>query len=179
MVAAQGGDAEAYRALLRACVPRIAGVARRVGVRDEAVDDVIQEVLVAIDRARASYDPSRRFLPWLHAIAQRRSIDNLRQTGRRVSREVHDDDAFLGFPDGARGPGDEVERRQDREGLLAAVATLPPRQREAVERLALAEESLDEASRATGRSKVALKVNLHRGIHALRARLAAGTSRDG
>jgi DNA-directed RNA polymerase specialized sigma24 family protein len=58
--------------------------------------------------------------------------------------------------------------------LADAVATLPPGQRQAVELLALQERSLEEASGQTGRSKVALKVNLHRGIAALRRRLAEG-----
>jgi RNA polymerase sigma-70 factor (ECF subfamily) len=39
--------------------------------------------------------------------------------------------------------------------------------------LALQESTLEEASGKTGRSKVALKVNLHRAIHALRKTLAA------
>ena len=54
--------------------------------------------------------------------------------------------------------------------LDAAIAELPERQREAVEHLALAEQSLAEAAAATGRSTGALKVNLHRALKTLRAR---------
>ena len=43
--------------------------------------------------------------------------------------------------------------------------------REAIELVKLREMSLDEASRASGKSVAALKVNVHRALKALRARL--------
>jgi DNA-directed RNA polymerase specialized sigma24 family protein len=49
-----------------------------------------------------------------------------------------------------------------------ALASLPPRQREAVQHLVLNEQSLAEASASTRRSKGSLKVNLHRALKALR-----------
>jgi len=45
-----------------------------------------------------------------------------------------------------------------------------PGQREAIEALALEENSVEDASKRTGRTKSALKVNLHRAIKTLRAR---------
>ena len=74
MAAAQRGDGEAYRMLLRACLPIIAAAARGQGVRNDRVDDVVQETLLTIHRARATYDPARPFLPWLRAIAERRLL---------------------------------------------------------------------------------------------------------
>jgi RNA polymerase sigma-70 factor (ECF subfamily) len=47
---------------------------------------------------------------------------------------------------------------------------LPIRQREAVQYLVLEEHSLADTSELTRRSKVSLKVNLHRALKALRAR---------
>ena len=58
--------------------------------------------------------------------------------------------------------------------LRTVVATLPGGQREAIEALALEENSLDDASKRTGRTKSALKVNLHRAIKTLRARMGGG-----
>ena len=51
-----------------------------------------------------------------------------------------------------------------------ALASLPERQREAVQVLVLEEQSLSEAAIATRRSKGALKVNLHRALKALRGK---------
>lgn len=172
MAAAQAGDAAAYASLLRDCIPVVASVARRSGVRGDGVNDVVQETLLTIHRARATYDPARPFLAWLTAIAQRRAIDALRQTGRRSGREVYDAHAYDAYADTAPGAGVGLEQAERASRLREAVSSLPPRQREAVVRLGLAEDTLDEASRTTGRSKVALKVNLHRALKTLRAKLS-------
>ncbi len=176
MAAAQDGDATAYKAALQACVPIAASQARRLGVRPAAVDDVVQDVLLTVHRALPTYDPSRPFAPWLRAIISRRSIDTMRLHGRQGAREVHDSDAYLNHP----GQHDDAEvtmgERADARRLRAAIATLPSRQRQAVELLGLKEHSLEEASRQTGHSKVALKVSLHRAIRSLRDRF--GASRD-
>ncbi|KQP58578.1 RNA polymerase subunit sigma-24 [Methylobacterium sp. Leaf399] len=171
MAAAQGGDAAAYRRLLKDCLPVIAGMARAQGVRPDAVDDVVQETLVTIHRARATYDPARPFLPWLRAITQRRAIDAMRRTGRRP-QEVHDPIAYEAHADLGPAPGARLETGERDLALARAVAGLSPGQREAVEHLAFQERSLEEAAAITGRSKGALKVNLHRALKALRGTLS-------
>jgi len=52
--------------------------------------------------------------------------------------------------------------------LVGAIDKLPPDQRDAVRMLKLNEMSLKEASKASGRSIVALKVAIHRAIKNLR-----------
>jgi RNA polymerase sigma-70 factor (ECF subfamily) len=171
MAAAQAGDAAAYRALLRDCLPVIAGMARAQGVRPDGVDDVVQDTLLTIHKARATYDPARPFLPWLRAIAQRRAIDVMRRGGRRP-QEVHDPIAYEAQADAGPAPGQSIETRERDRTLADAVSALPPGQREAIEHLAFRERSLDEAAAVTGRSKGALKVNLHRALKALRVSLS-------
>ena len=174
MLAAQQGDAVAYRALLRECLPVIAATARAQGVRGDRVDDVVQDTLLTIHRARATYDPARPFLPWLRAIAKRRAIDTLRQHGRQAAREVHDPAAYEGHAVADLPAGDVLDQQDRARALRAAVAGLPPGQRQAVEHLALGEKSLDEVAALTGRGKGALKVNLHRALKSLRLRLPGG-----
>lgn len=172
MQAAQNGDAAAYRGLLRDCVPVISAMARSKGVQGTSIDDVVQETLLTIHRARASYDPARPFLPWLRAIAHRRAIDAMRQDSRRP-REVDDPIAYETHADDGPLPGHDLEDRDRRRAVVQAVAHLPPGQREAIEHIALRELSLDEASVLTGRTKTALKVNFHRALKALRASLSS------
>lgn len=171
MRAAQDGDAASYQALLRGCLPVIAVIARQQGLSPDRVDDVVQETLIAIHRARATYDPGQRFLPWLRAIARRRAIDALRTHGRGAGHEVHDPAAYEGHADASGDAGESVDQQDRRRTLQAAVSQLPAGQRQAVERLALREQSLEQAAAETGRNKGALKVNLHRGIRALRTRM--------
>ena len=173
MAAAQAGDRTAYRDVLRASVPLAAATARRTGVSPAAVDDVVQEVLLTLHRALPTYDPTRPFMPWLRAIATRRAIDALRHHGRHASREVADEKAYLNHPGVEQDFVAEASRRDDAARLRAAIATLPPRQREAVEILGLRELSLEQASQTTGHTKVALKVNFFRALKSLRGRLGS------
>ena len=177
MAAAQGGDAAAYRAVLRDCLPVIAATARGKGVRGAAVDDVVQDTLLTLHNARQTYDPARPFLPFLRAIASRRAIDALRRQGRQP-REVFDPISYDAHPDMEAAPGAGLEADDRRRLLAQAVGSLPAGQREAVEHLALAERSLDETAALTGRSKVALKVNLHRALKALRSKLSGDKERN-
>lgn len=170
MIAAQAGDRVAYERLLRGCTPLIRQVVRRQGVHPDRVDDVTQEILLTVHRARHTYDPTRSFSAWLCTIAQRRAIDNLRSRGRQDRREVFSPLAYENHADR------EADLRQDggagppRQSMIDALDQLPPGQREAIEALALRQLSLDEASALTGKTKGALKVNMHRALKTLRAR---------
>lgn len=170
MVAAQGGDRSSYATLLRECLPMIQRMARRQGAGPEALDDVVQDVLLTIHRARHTYDPARPFVVWVSMIAHRRTVDAIRRRSRQMAHEA---DAPVAYETYAAPQADDEEPADGRAmaRVREAIETLPEAQREAVRRLALEQQSLQEASRATGRSAGALKVNLHRALNALRARL--------
>ena len=104
------------------------------------------------------------------AIANRRIIDRLRRQIRARSREIefsHEHETFS--PDAANLPFDDASA--DAAALHAAIATLTPDQRLAINLLKLKEMSLKEAALASGRSVSALKVAAHRAIKSLRKRL--------
>jgi RNA polymerase sigma factor (sigma-70 family) len=173
MTAAQAGNRLAYDRLLREIVPYIRAIVARHH-RGAEIEEVVQEVLLAVHRARQTYDPARPFRPWLAAIARRRSIDALRRAGRWRPYEIAADVAgpvFAAYPDPAAIRRDEAASAAERLG--AAVIALPGPQREAIELLKLQELTLNEAARLTGRSIAALKVNTHRAIKALRRHLDA------
>jgi RNA polymerase sigma factor (sigma-70 family) len=168
MEAAQAGDGAAYQALLRDCIPVIKSVARRRGVAADYVDDVVQDVLLTIHRARQTYDPSRSFTAWLCVIADRRAIDLLRRIRRQDLREVYAPLAFEGHADQAADPARGLVHADTTKTFTRAVESLPARQREAVQRLVLEERSLADAAALTRRTTGSLKVNLHRALKALR-----------
>src|SRR3546814_17990600 len=47
------------------------------------IEDIVQEILLSLHVARATYDPQRPFLPWLMAIARNRMADGARFHERR------------------------------------------------------------------------------------------------
>ncbi len=169
MALAQAGDRRTYEKLLAESVALIRAVAWRKGVAHDHLDDVVQETLITIHRVRHTFDPGRSYDAWVTAIASRRAIDALRGHGRRVRRELHDDFALDSHPD-LHDASAATESLQRARQLHAAIAELPPGQREAIEQLGLRERSLSEVAELTGRKSGALKVNLHRAIKALRGR---------
>jgi RNA polymerase sigma-70 factor (ECF subfamily) len=172
MAAAQAGDSAAYQMLLRDCIPVIKGVARRRRVDADRIDDVVQDVLLTIHRARHTYDPSRSFTAWLCVIAERRSIDLLRRTRRVDMREVHAPLAFESHADDEAADPSRGLAHADATGTVArALASLPARQREAVQHFVLEERSLADTSALTRRTRGSLKVNLHRALKALRIKM--------
>jgi RNA polymerase sigma factor (sigma-70 family) len=174
MAAAQAGDRSAYETLLRECVPIIKSVARRQGVSPGQVDDVVQEVLLSIHRARATYDPKRSFTAWLQVIAERRAIDHLRRANRQRLREVHAPIDYEKEVDPTADPSRSVQHADDTARVARALAGLPARQREAVKHLVLEERSLTDTAALTRRTEGALKVNLHRALKALRTTFGQG-----
>jgi RNA polymerase sigma factor (sigma-70 family) len=171
MIAVQAGDRRAYGELLRDCEPFIRRAGRRAGVSGDSLHDVVQETLLTLHHARHTYDPSRSFSAWLGTIAQRRAIDSLRKNGRTGRREVYSPIAYEDHADPDAGPTQGLEQDFRARILREAITHLPDGQREAVERLALREQSLSDAAAETGKTAGALKVNLHRALKALRVHL--------
>jgi RNA polymerase sigma-70 factor (ECF subfamily) len=168
MVAAQAGDAASYEKLLHELLPQLRRfVGRRVF--DAAVlEDVVQNVFLSLHRARHTYRPERPFAPWLYAIARNAVTDQIRAGGRRRSRELSLEEEGVAEPAVAPAP---VEDDALSPELGRALASLPPRQREAVTLIHLEGLTVAEAADRAGVSKSALKVRAHRGYRALRALL--------
>lgn len=171
MHAAQTGDADAYLELLRAITPRIRQVvARQRGFAGpEAVEDLVQDVLLSLHTVRATYDPRRPFMPWLLAILHNRLVDGARRYGKTRTREVAVGDLDVTSGQTAANPNQETSG--DVHVLERAIQALPAGQRQAIELLKLRELSLNEASATSGQSVGALKVAAHRAMAALRRAL--------
>src|SRR6185436_11622951 len=62
-------------------------VGRRLRNPDDA-NDTYQDTLMALHRARHTYDPSRPFEPWLFAIARHVAVDHFRYRMVHTSHEI-------------------------------------------------------------------------------------------
>ena len=146
MAAAQDGDRIAYVRLLHDCSPLIRSVVCCQGVQANRVDDVMQEVLLTVHRARRTYDPARSFSAWLCAISRQRAIDALR---RSVGCERREFLVLRELKDQTGSPAEwqhETTAGMERDAVGAAVEQLPDGQHETVEARAL--QHLPQAARA-------------------------------
>ena len=152
-----------YRYLLRQC--------RQSGVADELFQDVWMNLI----RVRSSYAPIAKFTTWLYRLAHNRLIDHYRASGHltlvSADDEAHED-AIAALP-GARSddPRVRAENRELGERLRAAVAALPPAQRQA---FLLQQEgglSLAEIAAVTGVGTETVKSRLRYALAKLRGDL--------
>lgn len=169
MVAAQAGDSAAYEKLLLELLQR---ARRLVGARvsDTASrEDIVQNALVSIHRARHSYRADRPFTPWFNAIVRNATIDWVRMRSRQLPRELPLEPERVA--DRAAEPAPAGEHEALSPDLQQALSTLPQAQRQAVEMIHLEGLSVEDAAARAGVTKGALKVRAHRGYQALRSLL--------
>lgn len=156
----QGGDRQAYAALLTACRAWLLRYYRRK-CQPEHLEDLAQETLLSVHRKLASYDPDRPFYAWLAAIARYRFVDHLRIVYRHSVQTALDEN----LPAAA----DEEAAITARASLERLFEALPSAQQAAIELVKLKGLSISEASSATGQSESLVKVNIHRGMKRLSA----------
>ena len=145
------------RQLLRAC--------RRV-LPEARAEDALQQTLVAAWRGLQRGDAVRELRPWLHRIAHNTSLNLLRQSGydyEQIEESLQIADA----------PDDELQRRAVVRQTLQGLASLPPRQREALLAIAIEGRSQDEVAGELGLSTGAVRQLVHRARTTLRTAATA------
>jgi RNA polymerase sigma-70 factor, ECF subfamily len=171
MLQAQAGDEAAYRALLTELSERLrAYYRRRLTTLVSDAEDLVQETLLAIHNQRHTYDRSRPLTAWCYAIARYKLVDFLRRRGRREALTDSIDDDF-----GERLSADEPGATDARKDLRQLLDTLPERQRQSVVYVKIEGRSVAETATLTGMSESAIKVNVHRALKALAAKVRGST----
>jgi RNA polymerase sigma-70 factor, ECF subfamily len=185
MLAYAAGDAAAFDALYarhKGGVYRyLARQCRQPGIADELFQDVWMNLI----RARASYAPTAKFTTWLYRLAHNRMIDHFRSSGHLTlvsSDDEANEEAVIALPAArASEPEPRSQNRELGERLRAAVAALPPAQREAFLLQQEGELSLAEIATLTGAGVETVKSRLRYALSKLRAELAdlEGEAREG
>ena len=173
MKAGLRGDQRAYARLLGELAGVLRGILRGKLRTLSAADleDLVQDVLLAIHNKRETWDQTRPLMPWVRAIAEHKLIDRIRQnrrSGRVFAANLSADDLAEVAPQ----PEPEFERAGlDVDKHLAA---LPERQRQIVKALTIEESSIAKVAKDLSMSEGAVRVALHRGLAALARRARGG-----
>ena len=165
MARAQGGDRAIYETLLAELGVAIETYIRvRFGPID-ALEDCVQECLIAVHAARQTYDPQRLFRPWLFTIVRHRTIDLLRQRRTWLSML----DAL-----GAEAPvEDQSERLLRQIDGVRILEQLSPDHREMIALSKYGGYTTAEAADYLGITESAAKARLLRALAAIRSLLEA------
>lgn len=169
LLAGLTGDGAAYQGFLRALSAHLrAFLRRRLAQLPDEVEDLVQEILLAVHNQRHTYQAEQPLTAWVHAIARYKLIDFFR---RRALREaLHDplDDELAVFAASDHEAGDA------RRDVATLLARLPERQRLPIQLMKLDGLSVAEAAQVAGMSESAVKVGVHRGLKALATMMRGG-----
>ena len=169
-----GGDEAAFAELYDAIAPRLLRFLRGATRDAFATEDLMQQTLLHMHRARGSFIPGAPVMPWAFAIARRLIVDRARHS--RVERRVflapsaaaeraHEPAAVTARPD------DLAHARRLESRLRQRFEALPEMQRTAYRMLRVEGRSLEGAAGVLGTSVTAVKLRVHRAVTALRAAL--------
>jgi RNA polymerase sigma-70 factor, ECF subfamily len=160
-VASSNGGDDAYAQFLVNLTRYLRGFFRkRMQACPDQVEDLVQEVLLAIHVKRHTYDHKLPITAWIHAIAKYKYVDFLRARRYFVDHDALDD-SFELFGQCDNAP---QESRRDLEKLLL---TLPDSLRIPIQLTKLDGHSVKEAAMIAGMSESAIKIGVHRGLKKL------------
>ena len=165
------GDDAAFAAVYDALAPRLYGYLLRQ-TRDSAkAEDLVQQTLLHMHRARARFIPGAEVTPWAFAIARRLLIDSLRRNRREVL-EPDDETSEASAAASPDAPADDlVYAAQLARRVQKELVRLPEAQRVAFELIKQDGLSLAEAAQVLGTTVAAVKLRAHRAYEALRVAL--------
>jgi RNA polymerase sigma-70 factor (ECF subfamily) len=166
MLPSLAGDAAAYRMFLGELTTHLRSyLRRRLRGLPHDVEDLLQELLLAIHNKRQTYDPKQPLTAWVQAIARYKLVDLLRRRSRSdlLTDALDEDDQVS-----ATTANDAAEAQYDVAKLLRG---LPDRQRLPILYVKLEGASVTDTAIRTGMSESAVKVGIHRGLKALAERI--------
>ncbi|EKP14075.1 sigma-70 region 2 [Leptospira borgpetersenii serovar Mini str. 201000851] len=126
-------------------------------------EDLVQEILIGLHKARDSYREDRHPAPWVFAIARYKTIDYLRK--KKVGDRTFNMDHLEIF---ASPEPVQEEPENVREILKKWLNVLDERQKQILTHLKLEGMSVREVSERTGLSESNIKVITHRAIQKIR-----------
>ncbi len=166
VVAARGGDREAYADLVRTRGDRLFGIAQRI-LRDvDRTEDAVQEALVIAWRDLPGLRDPDRFDAWLHRLLVRSCISEAKRE-RRLAANVRI------LPMDIPAATDEFLSVADRDQLDRGFRRLPPEQRALLVLRHFAGLEPAEIAEVLGVPAGTVRSRLHHAHRAMRAALDA------
>jgi RNA polymerase sigma-70 factor (ECF subfamily) len=161
------GDQRAYAALLQETSRLLRPfLAKRLSFTNE-VDDLLQEILLSIHKARHTYDGNRPYKPWVYAIAKFRLQDYLRA---HYSDQLHH---AVDLPELEDSLHEHVtESAISYESISGEIHKLPVKQATILQLMHQEGFTAKEVAEKIGMKESAVKVAAHRTYKILRKKLA-------
>jgi RNA polymerase sigma-70 factor (ECF subfamily) len=172
------GDDTAFSTIYDLLAPRLYGYFVRQTRSADLADDLTQQTLIKIHRARGQFLRGAAVTPWAFAIGRRLLIDSLRRHRREVTPN-DDDDTFERDLSDAPSADELVEAQETAHRIQRALLRLPASQRVAFELVKQEGLTFAEAAETLGTTVAAVKLRAHRAYEALRGILGDVLQNEG
>jgi RNA polymerase sigma-70 factor (ECF subfamily) len=168
-------DTRAFEAIFDRYGDLVYSTALRVLRDPHLAEDVSQEIFVRLWRKPESYVAERgRFLTWLISVTRNRAVDEVRSRGRRQRHETaspEEQERELPASDSI-DPALNAQLAEQARIVRAALAELPPEQREIIELAYFGGLTQQEISDRLDQPLGTVKTRIRLGMQKLRAALA-------
>jgi RNA polymerase sigma-70 factor, ECF subfamily len=167
LLAGMAGDGAVYADFLTQLSPILRRViGRKIPMRD--VEDVLQEVLISIHKARHTYDGARPLMPWVMAIASFRVTDCLRKTYSEMRHKSVD---IADYENVLEAVTESTDENESIDEMLDGVGQ---RERKILSLMHVEGYTAKQVGSQLGMKESAVKVAAHRAIKKIRERLGNG-----
>lgn len=164
------GDADALTVVYERHADALRNALRTLLGSDDDVEDVVQDVFVALPEALAHYTETEHFDGWLRRVALRLGLNRLRSRARK--REDALEDSLPSFRGIANDDPSGAERLLDRLALERAIAKLPDSLRTVFVLREIEGYSHAEIAQLLGVTRAASEIRLVRAMRRLQSLLS-------
>lgn len=165
------GDDRAFALLYARYRAPLLRFVRRTTPDPADLEELVQEIWLAVIRGRERYLARARFVTYLFSIAQRRSADRWRRHGVQVDMAVGADELEALPAPVQTWPQSRAETEAIGAAIMGAVDALPLAQREVFLLRAETDLTLDEIAQVTGTTRETAKSRLRYALNRLRIKL--------
>ena len=156
-------DQQAFAALFGHFAPRIKGFLMRSGAAPDLAEECAQEVMATLWHKAHLFDPTKASVAtWIFSIARNRLIDRIRKQRRPEPQDLP------WGPEGEPDQADALALAEDTQKLVQALATLPDKQRQLIERAYFGDLSHSEIAAETGLPLGTIKSRIRLALDRLR-----------
>jgi RNA polymerase sigma-70 factor, ECF subfamily len=166
MLRFQAGDARAFEALVRRHRTPVFSFLLRLTGDSGRAEDLCQDAFLKVVRAAEGWEERARFRTWLFAIARNLAVDESRRMAFRRAESLDD-------PSDGPAPDRAADAALLRPKLEAALAALPPEQREVFLLREHAGLRFAEIAEVTGTPENTVKSRMRYALEGLRVALEA------
>ena len=156
-------DRAAFAELFRHFAPRVKAFLMKSGTSESLAEECTQEVMATLWTKAHMFDPSRASVStWVFTIARNRKIDELRRL-----RRPEPEDLPWG-PEAEPDQADVMTLRQESDKLTKAIAALPEKQRDLIQRAFFGDLSHAQIAEDTGLPLGTIKSRIRLALERLR-----------